>query len=212
MRLFRPARPARARWNVIKTLFGLFILWFVFLFLVPVGISIVEVDLGIQRFPPQYSASAALLLGSTIVALWGAVSAAISGQGTPFFVDGTRRIVVMSRKGGVGKTTVTVGVGSTFAAARGDRVVAVDANPDAGNLAHRIAGDCQRTITDLLADSGRIRSFAHMRGYTSQCLESRLEVLASDDDARIAQALDRDAYRQVVALLDHFYSLRGERE
>ncbi|WP_353508569.1 MinD/ParA family protein [Intrasporangium sp.] len=124
---------------------------------------------------------------------------------TPF--DGTRRIVVMSRKGGVGKTTVTVGVGATFASARGDRVVAVDANPDAGNLAHRIAGDCQRTITDLLADSGRIRSFAHMRGYTSQCVESRLEVLASDDDARIAQALDRDAYRQVVALLDHFYNL-----
>jgi len=124
---------------------------------------------------------------------------------TPF--DGTRRIVVMSRKGGVGKTTVTVGVGSTFAAVRGDRVVAVDANPDAGNLAHRIAGDCQRTITDLLADSGRIRSFAHMRGYTSQCAESRLEVLASDDDARIAQALDRDSYCQVVSLLDHFYNL-----
>lgn len=124
---------------------------------------------------------------------------------TPF--EGTRRIVVMSRKGGVGKTTVTVGVGSTFASVRGDRVVAVDANPDAGNLAHRIAGDCQRTITDLLADSGRIRSFAHMRGYTSQCTESRLEVLASDDDARIAQALDRDAYCQVVSLLDHFYNL-----
>jgi len=124
---------------------------------------------------------------------------------TPF--DGTRRIVVMSRKGGVGKTTVTVGVGSTFAAVRGDRVVAVDANPDAGNLAHRIAGDCQRTITDLLADSGRVRSFAHMRGYTSQCVESRLEVLASDDDARIAQGLDRDAYCQVVSLLDHFYNL-----
>lgn len=124
---------------------------------------------------------------------------------TPF--EGTRRIVVMSRKGGVGKTTVTVGVGSTFAAVRGDRVVAVDANPDAGNLSHRIAGDCQRTITDLLADSGRVRSFAQMRGYTSQCVESRLEVLASDDDARIAQALDRDAYRQVVSLLDHFYNL-----
>jgi putative peptide zinc metalloprotease protein len=98
-------------------------------------------------------------------------------------------------------------VGATFAALRGDRVVAVDANPDAGNLAHRIAGDCQRTITDLLADAARVRSFATMRGYTSQCTESRLEVLASDDDARIAQALDRGAYRQVVTLLDHFYNL-----
>jgi putative peptide zinc metalloprotease protein len=122
-------------------------------------------------------------------------------------IDGTRRIVVMSRKGGVGKTTVTVGVGATFASVRGDRVVAVDANPDAGNLARRIAGDCQRTITDLLADAGRIKSFATMRGYTSQCIESRLEVLASDDDAKIAQALGRTEYEQIVSLLDHYYNL-----
>jgi len=43
--------------------------------------------------------------------------------------------VVMSRKGGVGKTTMTLALGSTFASLRGDRVIAVDANPDAGNLA-----------------------------------------------------------------------------
>jgi MinD-like ATPase involved in chromosome partitioning or flagellar assembly len=122
-------------------------------------------------------------------------------------IEGTRRIVVMSRKGGVGKTTVTVGVGATFASVRGDRVVAVDANPDAGNLARRIAGDCQRTITDLLADAGRIKSFATMRGYTSQCIESRLEVLASDDDAKIAQALGKSEYDQIVSLLDHYYNL-----
>ena len=94
VRLFRQARPARVVWNVVKTLIGLIVLWFVFLFLVPLGISIVEVDLGIQRFPPQYPAAAPLLLTSTIAALWAAMSAAISGQGTPFFVDHTRRIVV----------------------------------------------------------------------------------------------------------------------
>jgi putative peptide zinc metalloprotease protein len=122
-------------------------------------------------------------------------------------IDGSRRIVVMSRKGGVGKTTVTVGLGATFAQSRGDRVVAVDANPDAGNLARRIAGDCTRTITDLLADAGTIDTFSRMRRYTSQCDESRLEVLASDDDASISQALDRPAYRRVVSLLDHYYNL-----
>ncbi|QAY69080.1 MinD/ParA family ATP-binding protein [Xylanimonas protaetiae] len=122
-------------------------------------------------------------------------------------IDGTRRVVVMSRKGGVGKTSVTVGLGATFATLRGDRVVAVDANPDAGNLANRIAGDCDRTITDLIHDAGAVDSFATMRRYTSQCPESRLEVLASDDDARITQALDRAAYRKVVGVLDHFYNL-----
>ncbi|MCL1869312.1 MAG: MinD/ParA family protein [Promicromonosporaceae bacterium] len=122
-------------------------------------------------------------------------------------IDGTRRVVVMSRKGGVGKTSVTVGLGATFATLRGDRVVAVDANPDAGNLSGRIAGDCDRTITDLLAAADRIDSFSTMRRYTSQCPESRLEVLASNDDARITQALDRAAYRRVVGVLDHFYNL-----
>jgi MinD-like ATPase involved in chromosome partitioning or flagellar assembly len=122
-------------------------------------------------------------------------------------IEGTRRIVVMSRKGGVGKTTVTVALGATFAQSRGDRVVAVDANPDAGNLARRIAGDCPRTITDLLADADAIDTFSTMRRYTSQCHESRLEVLASDDDASISQALDRPAYRRVVSLLDQYYNL-----
>jgi len=122
-------------------------------------------------------------------------------------IEGTRRIVVMSRKGGVGKTTVTVGLGATFAQGRGDRVVAVDANPDAGNLARRIAGDCPRTITDLLSDADAIDTFGAMRRYTSQCNESRLEVLSSDDDASISQALDRPAYRRVVSLLDVYYNL-----
>lgn len=94
MRLFRPARPARALWNVIKTLVGLILLWFVLLFLVPVGISIIEVELGIQRFPPQYLSAAGLLLASTIVSLWASMTVAIAGQGTPFPFDTTRAMVV----------------------------------------------------------------------------------------------------------------------
>jgi putative peptide zinc metalloprotease protein len=47
-------------------------------------------------------------------------------------IDGSRHVVVMSRKGGVGKTTMTLALGSTFAALRGDRVIAVDATPTPG--------------------------------------------------------------------------------
>ena len=68
-------------------------------------------------------------------------------------IDGSRRVVVMSRKGGVGKTTITLALGSTFALLRGDRVIAVDANPDAGNLAHRVAPPHDRTVTDVLRDA-----------------------------------------------------------
>jgi putative peptide zinc metalloprotease protein len=44
-------------------------------------------------------------------------------------VAGCRRIAVMSRKGGVGKTTTTLQLGHTFASHRGDRVIAADDDP-----------------------------------------------------------------------------------
>jgi putative peptide zinc metalloprotease protein len=122
-------------------------------------------------------------------------------------IEGSRRVVVMSRKGGVGKTTMTLALGSVFASLRGDRVVAVDANPDAGNLAHRVAPANKRTVTDVLADLDRISSYAQLRSYLSQAPQSRLEVLASDDDPRIGMALDRDDYHRLIGLLDHYYNL-----
>jgi putative peptide zinc metalloprotease protein len=122
-------------------------------------------------------------------------------------ISGSRRVVVMSRKGGVGKTTISLALGSTFAMLRGDRVVAVDANPDAGNLAHRVAPPHDRTITDVLRDLDQITSYATLRSYTSQAAESRLEVLASDDDPRIGMALDQEDYHRLIVLLDRFYNL-----
>jgi putative peptide zinc metalloprotease protein len=122
-------------------------------------------------------------------------------------IEGSHRVVVMSRKGGVGKTTMTLALGSTFATLRGDRVVAVDANPDAGNLAHRVAPPSSRTITDLLESVDDIASYAELRSYVSQAPESRLEVLGSDDDPRIGLALNRNAYHRLITLLDRFYNL-----
>lgn len=122
-------------------------------------------------------------------------------------IVGTRRVVVMSRKGGVGKTTITLALGSILATMRGDRVVAVDANPDAGNLAHRVAPLNSRTITDVLRDLDQISSYSELKQYTSQAPESRLEVLASDDDPRIGMALARSDYHRLIQLLDQYYNL-----
>jgi putative peptide zinc metalloprotease protein len=122
-------------------------------------------------------------------------------------ISGSHRIVVMSRKGGVGKTTISFALGSTFASLRGDRVIAVDANPDAGNLAHRVAPPHNRAVTDVLANLDRITTYSLLREYTSQGAESRLEVLASDDDPHIGMALGRDDYHQLIDLLDRFYNL-----
>jgi putative peptide zinc metalloprotease protein len=122
-------------------------------------------------------------------------------------IRGCRRIVVLSRKGGAGKTTTALMLGHTFASHRGDRVVALDANPDAGSLAHRMRRETSSTVTDLLQERQYIERYADMRGYTSQAAESRLEVVASDDDPRITQALGEEDYRAAIDILDRHYNL-----
>jgi hypothetical protein len=52
----------------------------------------------------------------------------------------TRYVPVLSRKGGVGKTTVTTLLGMVLADLREDRVIAMDANPDRGTLSDRSPG------------------------------------------------------------------------
>lgn len=121
-------------------------------------------------------------------------------------VTGCRQLVVTSRKGGVGKTTTCAFLSHTLAAHRGDRVIAVDGNPDAGTLGVRVFRENAETITTLLRDREHLRTYADVRAYTSQA-PSRLEVLAADDDPRITQALDEDDFRTVVDVLERFYNL-----
>jgi len=121
-------------------------------------------------------------------------------------VQGCRRIAVLSRKGGVGKTSVTLGLGHTFATIRPDRVVALDANPDAGTLGYRLNALPNRTITDLLADADRIVRYSDVRSYTAQA-PSRLEVMASDDDPRITRAVGEHEYEAAIDVLERHYNL-----
>jgi putative peptide zinc metalloprotease protein len=122
-------------------------------------------------------------------------------------IDGSRRIVVLSRKGGAGKTTTTLMLGQTFATHRGDRVVALDANPDAGSLGMRLPRETHYSATDLLAQRAWVDRYSQIRTFTSQDPVSRLEVVASDDDPRISLALGADDYRQLVDTLDRHYNL-----
>lgn len=121
-------------------------------------------------------------------------------------VGGCRKIAFISRKGGVGKTSTCLLVGHTFAIHRGDRVIAVDGNPDAGTLAHRIRRETTANLTSLLADAGQIERYADIRGYTSQA-PSRLEVVASDDDPRITHAIGETDFHRVIGLLERHYNL-----
>jgi Mrp family chromosome partitioning ATPase len=119
---------------------------------------------------------------------------------------GCRHIAVASRKGGVGKTTTTLCLGHTFAHLRGDKIAALDGNPDAGSLGFRVPRETANTLTNLLSDHERITRYADVRAYTNQA-DSRLEVIAADTHPTIAQALSEDDYRTAVELLDRFYTL-----
>jgi len=121
-------------------------------------------------------------------------------------LHGCYKIAMLSLKGGVGKTTTTTTLGSTFASLRGDRVIAVDANPDRGTLAQKIPLETTATVRHLLRDASRIRRYSDIRAYTSQG-PSRLEVLASDQDPAVSEAFSEQDYRRTVELLEQFYTI-----
>ncbi|QUH05276.1 AAA family ATPase [Saccharopolyspora erythraea] len=121
-------------------------------------------------------------------------------------LQGCYKIAMLSLKGGVGKTTTTATLGSTFSSLRGDRVIAVDANPDRGTLSQKIPLETTATVRHLLRDSGHVRKYSDVRSYTSQG-PSRLEILASEQDPAVSEAFSEDDYRRTVTLLEHFYNI-----
>ncbi|MBW1637596.1 AAA family ATPase [Microbacterium resistens] len=131
-------------------------------------------------------------------ALSARISAPLSG--------GARFVPVLSRKGGVGKTTVTALLGMALADARDDRVIAVDANPDRGTLADRIARTNGKTVRDLVRIHDRVTGYHDISAVVSRD-ETRLDVLASDTDPRVSEAFSDTDYEQVASVAAHYYSL-----
>jgi MinD-like ATPase involved in chromosome partitioning or flagellar assembly len=121
-------------------------------------------------------------------------------------VHGCYRIAVISLKGGVGKTTMAVCLGATLASLRGDRVIAVDANPDRGTLSGKIPLETVATVRNLLNDVDQIRHYFDVRRYTSQSAD-RLEVLASESDPAVSIAFSENDYRTVATMLERFYNI-----
>lgn len=119
---------------------------------------------------------------------------------------GCYRIALLSLKGGVGKTTITATLGATFASIRGDRVVAVDANPDRGTLSQKVPLETPATVRHLLRDAEGIEAYSDVRNYTSQG-PSRLEVLASESDPAVSEAFSSEDYARTLEVLERFYSL-----
>jgi MinD-like ATPase involved in chromosome partitioning or flagellar assembly len=121
-------------------------------------------------------------------------------------IIGDFRIAVLSIKGGVGKTTTTLGLGSALAIKRNDRVIAVDANPDRGTLAERVSDtSTPSTVRDLLSDPN-IKGYADVRSHTRMA-GSRLEVLASEQEPAVSEVFGEEDYRRAIDILRHYYNI-----
>jgi MinD-like ATPase involved in chromosome partitioning or flagellar assembly len=111
-------------------------------------------------------------------------------------------IAVLNLKGGVGKTAVVEALGSTFADARNDRVIAVDV--DAGDLGDRHGNRNPLSMVDLLAD--RVTRYPDVRAHTCRN-RAGLEVLGLPDYARSDWLIERDHVVKAFSILRNHYGV-----
>jgi len=128
---------------------------------------------------------------------------------------GTYLVAVMQQKGGVSKTTVTMGLGSALARFRDDKVVAIDANAASGNLAKRVDEPSAGTWRGLLSDE-RLQGYSDFRHYMGKNSSSGLEVLASDagdemlSGPQLTELLRRLQRQYPIVLVDCGTQLRDD--
>lgn len=115
------------------------------------------------------------------------------------------QIGIFGLKGGVGKTAVTVALGSAMSKVRGDRILAVDADPDGGNLADRAGRQSAATVADLLADNELVR-YNDIRAYTSMNA-ANLEVLSSEDYSGARREFNDEDWKGVTNIVSRYYNL-----
>lgn len=119
---------------------------------------------------------------------------------------GTRFVPILTRKGGVGKTTITTLLGMALADVREDRIIAIDANPDRGTLSERVNKQTRSTVRDLVNHAPSIGDFGDISAHVSRD-ETRLDVLASDTDPLLSEAFDENDYNVVADLVAKYYSI-----
>ncbi|MBS4728052.1 MinD/ParA family protein [Mycobacterium sp. SM1] len=115
------------------------------------------------------------------------------------------QIAILGLKGGVGKTAVTVALGSALAKVRGDRILAIDADPGAGNLADRAGRQSAATIADLLADK-ELSRYNDIRAHTNMNA-ANLEVLSAEDYSVAKRAFNDEDWQGATEVVSKFYNL-----
>jgi MinD-like ATPase involved in chromosome partitioning or flagellar assembly len=110
-------------------------------------------------------------------------------------------IAVVSPKGGVGKTTLTILLGSLLARARRDRIVAVDTNPDYGSLGRTLTPDHDVFVDDLgdILEQPDL-SVTSLDRRLGRANEGLMVLPAPTDPSRMAK-LNEEAYLRVIRRL-----------
>ncbi|MFF5254636.1 SCO5717 family growth-regulating ATPase [Streptomyces leeuwenhoekii] len=118
------------------------------------------------------------------------------------------RIAVISLEAGAGRTTTTTALGATLASERQHRVLAIDADPDAGTLGRRVRRETGATLRDLVRAIPYLHSYMDTRRFTSQA-PSGLEVVAGDAGPAVhaAAAFDDEGYRRAIDVLRRQYPI-----
>ncbi len=121
-------------------------------------------------------------------------------------IVGARNVVVLGLKGGVGKTTVSLALGHTFAMFRNDRVVALDASPDPSTLNQRIENVGGGSVRELAAKRAGVGSYVDLRQFAAQ-QSTGLEVLASDRVPQADGTLTPTDFDGAVECLSAYFNL-----
>ncbi|RFD27199.1 secretion protein EspI [Mycobacterium uberis] len=118
---------------------------------------------------------------------------------------GSYQIGILGLKGGTGKTTVTVTLGSMLAQVRNDRILVVDADTGSGNLADRAGRSSEATIADLLA-AKELTHYNDIRTHISVNTVN-LEVLPAAEYSTAQHALSQEDWNFAATAVSKFYNI-----
>ena len=107
-------------------------------------------------------------------------------------------------KGGISKTSTTAATSVALSDLRPDPVFAIDANPDAGDLAERLVGSQLAGITALSRHIDTIDSLEDLSQYT--VTSGRLTVLPGEPNPVLGDSLKSDDFERILGVVQRYYS------